>query len=193
MSAGPQHRPSGKVGLALGGAAGLITLGPVGLVVGVVVGRTLWREGEKQQRIAMLPPPTDDDVLSGCSAPRAGLCKVKLWKAGETAPLSERGYQLVASDPRPQEMAAFVSRVLQQMGARVQDKARFRQGVLARCAGARDSGSSVAAPGFSTLRGLVTALALEPEQLGVKLTGRAAEAFRRELLPRGAAAAGAVA
>lgn len=193
--AGPHQRPSGKIGLAIGAVSGMLVLGPLGCALGVVAGRQLWRHADKPSKTARMH--SWDDMFrpyTGCP-PEQG-CTVKLWKAGETAPLTDMGYALVASDPRKPQMRIFVLRVVAFLGGAVQDQPTFTREVLGRCRGGKTRGrgyQTTLAPGcFATLRDLVAAIVLRPAEHGLALSQRTAGMvadLQRTLAPRALPAA----
>merc|ERR1719401_3005786 len=74
--------------------------------------------------------PAGDGVVN---APTSQEVTVKLWKAGHTAPLTEAGLELVATDEREDQMALFLRRVVAARGGRVVDSKEFDKYFTPRC------------------------------------------------------------
>jgi hypothetical protein len=107
-------RPSGIAGGVIGAFAGqaLLPIPVVGLVVGAVVGRNLQRNHAKNQRTVYIKPEP------GAAHP----VPVKLWKLGETAPLTDAGLCLVLEARHVDEMLIFLTRLIVSRGGRVNNK-----------------------------------------------------------------------
>merc|ERR1712187_1071431 len=93
----------GSTGLAIGAVAGLLLGGLPVLVLPAAGYVTAKHVSRARHSIEM-------------ANERGEVQRVKLWKTGKHAPLTEEGYWLVASDPRDSEMELFVQRVLLKMG-----------------------------------------------------------------------------
>mmetsp|Transcript_4408 Transcript_4408/g.12902 ORF Transcript_4408/g.12902 Transcript_4408/m.12902 type:complete len:279 (+) Transcript_4408:55-891(+) len=103
VRAGPHHRPHGAVGAAAGAAAGVL-LGLVPLLVFPGLGYFTAKSISRARHTIGMVDET------------GRVKRVKLWKPGKHALLTEEGYWLVASDPRGSEMEFFIRRLIASMG-----------------------------------------------------------------------------
>jgi hypothetical protein len=110
-------RPSGLAGGLIGAVAGtvVIPIPFVGLIVGAVVGRKLQRNHISKQRTIYIKP----EPGSATAVP------VKLWKLGETAPLTDAGLRLVLEARNVDQMLIFLQRLILSRGGRVHNSPRF--------------------------------------------------------------------
>lgn len=99
VCAGLHHQPDGYLGLGAGFVAGTL-FGGIPLLVLPAVG---YQASKAVARTRHTISMRDENGL---------IVRVKLWKAGKHAPLTEDGYWLVASDARDSEMEVFIRRVL---------------------------------------------------------------------------------
>lgn len=105
-----QESPSGFGGGVLGGAIGTLACPVIGTVIGAFVGRQWQRSNVAAQRtVYVRPSPTDTPV------------PVKLWKLGETAPMTDAGFQLVLEARNIEQMEKFLMRVIRHRGGIVMD------------------------------------------------------------------------
>lgn len=97
-------RPNGFVGGCLGAVIGQVVLPipVIGAILGGLVGRGIQRNRGKAANTVYLKP-----VENAPAVP------VKLWKLGETAPLSDSGLQLVLEARTPAELTTFLHRLIQ--------------------------------------------------------------------------------
>lgn len=109
-----------------------------------------------------------------------GTSKVRLWEAGYTAPMTEQGFQVVASDRRQHQMEIFLQRLVHYLGGTVADRTTFVEIFTPRgkgknttkkvslgwfgCQGLRQVGG----PPFRSLSEAATVLMLKPEDQGVR-------------------------
>lgn len=184
--AGEQHSPDkAGLGLAIGGCLGCMaphhTCCFVGL--GAMMGVGVHRQYTAHRNTVNMPA-TDGVLLNPVPGRPQQVC-AQLWKAGATAPLTEAGRLLVASDTRPQQMEQFCDRVVATLGGQVHDRTVFRERFVRRCRGESTGkgfkagvekllscGGPTGGPPFSSLREIVEALRDQPRQCGVRL-GRA--------------------
>jgi hypothetical protein len=86
----------------------------VGLLLGAFVGRNVQRNHIKAQRTIYVKPEPG----------AASAVPVKLWKLGETAPLTDAGLRLVLEARNVDEMVIFLKRLIPSRGGRVQNNAQ---------------------------------------------------------------------
>jgi hypothetical protein len=111
------RRPSGLAGGLVGAVAGqaLLPIPIVGLVLGAVIGRNFQRNQAKARRTIYVKPEPG----------AANTVPVKLWKLGETAPLTDAGLRLVLEARNVDEMIIFLTRLISSRGGRVQNHSRM--------------------------------------------------------------------
>merc|ERR1719265_2121460 len=102
------ERPSGASGAMLGMLCGIPFGGPIGMTIGAVIGHRIVKNQQREEKTIHIAPATGMRPID-----------VQLWKLGETAPLSEKGLQLLVPRKDAREMERFVERVIRALGGTV--------------------------------------------------------------------------
>lgn len=94
-------RPTGCMGGFVGAAVGASMFGPAGLFLGAFIGNR-WLHGKRKNEslVYIKPEPGAREAV-----------RVKLWKLGETAPLTDTGLQLVLEARNSVQMERFLERL----------------------------------------------------------------------------------
>jgi len=173
--AGTHHSPSsGNKEMLAGACLGGVIHGCSGCLFGGFFGLLYHRHYNRNKGVFNMPKT--DGVLTPCLAPGAdSIVPVKLWRAGETAPLTVDGLHLVMSDNRPQQLEIFCTRVVYLLGGKVTDYNKFRMEFVARCRGKDTTRYTILGCGaqsggapFTCLAEAASVLARNPRAFGVQ-------------------------